>query len=58
VNELCGNRRGAEECLTRIRTDWPGYAREHYMAALFHQSPWYPTERKRAIERAFDRLGF
>lgn len=58
VNELCGDRRASLDCLARIRQGWPDYARRDYMAALFHQSPWYPTERKRAIERAFDRLGF
>jgi hypothetical protein len=58
VNELCGDRRAALQCLARIREGWPDYSRPDYMAALFHQSPWYPTERKRAIEGAFDRLGF
>ncbi|WP_370162754.1 winged helix-turn-helix domain-containing tetratricopeptide repeat protein [Limimaricola soesokkakensis] len=58
VNEICGNRRSALECLTRIRHISPTYSRHEYMAALFHQSPWYPAERRRAIERAFDRLGF
>jgi len=58
VNEIGGNRSVAMECLGRIRHGWPGYSRRDYMAALFHQSPWYPVERKRAIERAFDRLGF
>lgn len=58
VNELCGDRRAALDCLARIRRTWPDYSRLDYMAALFHRSPRYPTERKRAIERAFDRLGF
>ncbi|WP_424932953.1 winged helix-turn-helix domain-containing tetratricopeptide repeat protein [Amaricoccus macauensis] len=58
VNEICGDRRGAMEGLARIRQGWPDYSRRAYMAALFHQSPWYPIERKRAIEGAFDRLGF
>lgn len=58
VNELCSDRRAALGCLARIRRNWPDYSRREYMAALFHQSPWYPTERKRAIEGAFDRLDF
>ena len=58
VNELCGDRQAALECLQQIRLRFPGYSREDYMAALFHRSPWYPLERKRAIERAFDRIGF
>ncbi|MAM62023.1 winged helix-turn-helix domain-containing protein [Maritimibacter sp. UBA3975] len=58
VNELCGDRHAALECLARIRQGWPDYSRLDYMAALFHNSPWYPTKRKRAIERAFDSLGF
>ena len=58
VNELCGDRCAALECLARIRQGCPDYTRRDYMAALFHQSPWYPSERKRAIERAFDCLGF
>ncbi len=58
VNEICGDTPAATECLSRIRQGWPGYARGDYMAALLHRHPWYPTERKREIERAFDRLGF
>ena len=58
VSEICGNRRAAMDCLAHIRKKWPDYSRGDYMAAFFHQSPWYPAERKRAIEQAFDRLGF
>lgn len=58
VNETCGDSTAARKCIARIHQGWPGYARHDYMTALFHQSPWYPVERKRAIEGAFDRLGF
>lgn len=58
VQELCGNHSAAQNCLARIRHRWPTYSRSQYISALLHQSPWYPVERRRDIERAFDQLGF
>lgn len=58
VHELSGDSPTASRCLAQIRTRWPRYTRSDYFRALFHQSPWYPKDRRRAIEGALDRLGF
>lgn len=58
VHELSGDRRTAKRLIARIRRSWPDYTRAQFSAALVHRSPWYPAEKRRAIDAAFDRLGF
>ncbi|GGK55544.1 hypothetical protein GCM10011322_47700 [Salinarimonas ramus] len=58
VHELCGDHRTAKRLIERIRRSWPDYTRAQFSAALVHRSPYYPADKRRAIEDAFDRLGF
>ena len=58
VFEIAGDRASATDCIARIRRRWPDYRRANYARAMFHQTSWYPEARRRAIDQAFDRLGF